>query len=79
MRHRFVALVVAGLLVLLAAPTAAAAECEFVLGFKTLKTLIDAAEGPDKVGACLENDGLPRSRVRRCSRPPGASWFGASS
>ncbi len=56
MRHRFVALVVAGLLVLLAAPTAAAAECEFVLGFKTLKTLINAAEGPDKVGACLENE-----------------------
>ncbi len=56
MKHRFVALVVAGLLVLLAAPTAAAAECEFVLGFKTLKTLINAAEGPDKVGACLENE-----------------------
>ena len=34
---------------------AAAAECQFVLGFATLKGLIDAAEGPDKVGTCLEN------------------------
>ncbi len=55
MKHRFVALIVAGLLLLPAAP-AAAAECEFVLGFATLKTLIDAAEGSDKVGACQENE-----------------------
>ena len=56
MRHRFVALVVAGLLVLSAAPAAAAAECKFVLGFATLKTLIKLSEGQDKVGACLENE-----------------------
>ena len=57
MKRRFVAPVLAGLLlVLLAAPAAASAECEFVLGFATLKTLIDAAEGPDTVGACLENE-----------------------
>ena len=56
-RHRFVALIVAGLLVLSAAPTAAAAaECEFVLGFATLKTLIKLSEGQDKVGDCLENE-----------------------
>ena len=57
MRYRFVALVVAGLLVLFAAPTtAAAAECEFVLGFATLKALINLSEGQDKVGDCLENE-----------------------
>ena len=56
MRHRFVALIVAGLLVLSAAPTAAAAECEFVLGFATLKTLINLSEGQDKVGDCLANE-----------------------
>ncbi len=57
MKRRFVAPVLAGLLlVLLAAPAAASAECEFVLGFATLKTLIDAAEGPDMAGACLENE-----------------------
>ncbi len=55
MKRRFVALIIAGLLLLPAAP-AAAAECEFVLGFATLKTLIDAAEGSDKVGACQENE-----------------------
>ena len=57
MRYRFVALVVAGLLVLFAAPTTtAAAECEFVLGFATLKALINLSEGQDKVGDCLENE-----------------------
>ena len=56
MRYRFVALIVAVLLVLSAAPTAAAAECEFVLGFATLKTLIKLSEGQDKVGDCLENE-----------------------
>ncbi len=33
-----------------------AADCEFVLGFATLKALIDEAEGPEKVGQCLENE-----------------------
>ena len=56
MRRRFVALIVAGLLVLSAAPAAAAAECEFVLGFATLKALINLSEGQDKVGDCLENE-----------------------
>ena len=56
MRHRFVALIVSGLLILSAAPTAAAAECEFVLGFATLKTLIKLSEGQDRVGDCLENE-----------------------
>ena len=37
------------------APPVAAADCQFILGFATLKTLLDAAEGPDKVGTCLEN------------------------
>ena len=41
---------------MLALPAATtAAECQFILGFATLKALIDAAEGPDKVGDCLEN------------------------
>ena len=56
MRRRLSALIVAGLLAMLAAPTAAAAECEFVLGFATLKTLIESAEGTDKVGACSVNE-----------------------
>ncbi len=55
MRHRFTSLVVAGLLALLALPAvAAAADCELTPGFATLKTLIDAAEGSDTVGACVE-------------------------
>ena len=41
---------------LLGAPAAWAADCEFVLGFATLKALIDEAEGPEKVGQCLENE-----------------------
>ena len=32
-----------------------AADCQFILGFAALKALIDGAEGPDKVGTCLEN------------------------
>ena len=36
-------------------PPVAAADCQFILGFATLKALIDSAEGPDKVGQCLEN------------------------
>ena len=42
--------------VLVPAPVhAVAADCQFVLGFATLKALIDTAEGPDTVGECLEN------------------------
>ena len=33
----------------------APADCTFILGFKTLEGLIDAAEGPTTVGECLEN------------------------
>ena len=55
MRQRLVALIAAGLLLLLAVPTAAAADCELASGFATLKALIDEAEGPDKIGICLEN------------------------
>ena len=50
------------MLVLLAAPTAAALspfpdyKCEIVLGFATLKALVDDAEGPNKVGICVENE-----------------------
>ena len=32
-----------------------AADCTFILGFKTLKGLIAAAEGPATVGECVEN------------------------
>ena len=55
MRQRLVALIAAGLLLLLAVPTAVAADCKLSSGFATLTALIDEAEGPDKVGACLEN------------------------
>ena len=55
MRQWLVALIAAGLLLLFAVPTAAAADCALDSGFATLKALIEAAEGPDKVGACLEN------------------------
>ena len=56
MRHRFMAIIVAGLLVLLALPAvAAAAECELAPGFAVLRDLIAAAEGPDKVGTCVED------------------------
>ncbi len=40
----------------LGVPSAWAADCKFVLGFATLKALIDEAEGPEKVGQCLENE-----------------------
>ena len=56
MRQWFAALIAAGLLLLFAVPAAAAADCELAAGFATLKALIEAAEGPDKVGACLENE-----------------------
>ena len=55
MKQRLLALIAAGLLLLFAVPTAAAADCALDSGFATLKALIEAAEGPDKVGACLEN------------------------
>ncbi len=59
MRNKLAALITAGLIAFLTLPAsaaaAAAAECEFILGFTTLKALIDAAEGPEKVGECLEN------------------------
>ena len=57
MRQGLAVLSVAGLLALFALLplTAAATDCQFILGFATLKALIDAAEGPDKVGECLEN------------------------
>ncbi|MAG35399.1 MAG: hypothetical protein CL878_04015 [Dehalococcoidia bacterium] len=32
------------------------AECQLVLGFKTLQGLVNAAEGSDAVGSCLENE-----------------------
>ena len=56
MKNRFAALIVAGLLVLFSAPAAAAAQCEFVLGFASIKALITLSEGEDRVGACLENE-----------------------
>lgn len=56
MKNRLVALVIAGLLVLSSAPAAAAAQCDFVLGFAAIKTLITLSEGADRVGACLENE-----------------------
>ena len=55
-KNRLVALLVAGMLVALATPAAATSDCQFVLGFATLKSLIDSAEGSDTVGACLENE-----------------------
>ena len=56
MRSKLAALITAAVLAFLALPAAATAtvECEFVLGFASLKALIDAAEGPAKVGDCLE-------------------------
>ncbi|MDE2991206.1 MAG: ABC transporter substrate-binding protein [Chloroflexota bacterium] len=58
MRNRLMALLVAGLLLSLVTPVGATDDCEFVLGFATLNTLIAAAEGPDVVGDCLENEGF---------------------
>ena len=43
------------LFVLTPASVGATAQCEFILGFAALKSAIDEAEGPEKVGACLEN------------------------
>ena len=48
-------LLVAVLFVLTPASVGATAHCEFILGFATLKAAIDEAEGPEKVGACLED------------------------
>ncbi len=49
---RFVGAVFALAILLLFPTSAAAAECQFVLGFKTLRDLI----GHDVVGECLENE-----------------------
>ena len=46
--------VVLPVLALTVLPTQAA-DCQFILGFATLKALIDEVEGPDKVGECLED------------------------
>ena len=56
MKKRLFAIVLAGLLVLGSVPSAAAAQCEFVLGFAAIKTLITLSEGEDLVGACLQNE-----------------------
>ena len=45
----------AAVIALTIVPAFAAADCQFVLGFASLKALIDTAEGPNKVGECLEN------------------------
>ena len=37
-------------------PVRATAQCEFILGFAALKAAIDQVAGPEKVGACLENE-----------------------
>ena len=58
MRNSLVALLVVGLLAVIAAPVGATDDCNFVLGFATLKALIDTGGGPDAVGACLENEGF---------------------
>ncbi len=56
MKNRLAALIVAGVLSLLTAPAAGAAQCDFVLGFADIKTLISLSEGGDRVGSCLENE-----------------------
>ena len=48
-------LLVTVLFVLTPASVGATAHCEFILGFATLKSAIDDAEGPEKVGTCLED------------------------
>ena len=55
---RWLAALVVALAVLPAAPTPAQAQtsCAFVSGFLTLRNLINAAEGRDVVGACVENE-----------------------
>lgn len=61
MRYRLPLLVISVLIgtMVIAVPVLArqpaTADCTFILGFKTLKGLIDAAEGPTTVGECLEN------------------------
>ena len=54
-RTLFAASAVIAYVLLLSPAQALAADCQFVLGFSTLKALIDEAEGPEKVGECLEN------------------------
>ena len=55
MKRWWWALLVTVLFVLTPASVGATAHCEFILGFAALKAAIDEAEGPEKVGACLEN------------------------
>ncbi len=61
LRSRFIALIVAGVLIGTLAPAlaptsvGATAHCEFILGFAALKAAIDEVYGPEKIGACLEN------------------------
>ena len=53
MKRRILALVLGACMVVFGATTVHAAEdCQFVLGFKTLRDLI----GNDIVGQCLENE-----------------------
>ena len=54
-RRMAVWIAVATLFLTALVPTAQAADCQFILGFATLKALIDDAEGADKVGECLED------------------------
>ena len=59
-------------MLLLSPAQALAADCQFVLGFSTLKALIDTAEGPDKVGECLENQHSTLPMVMHYSKLPAA-------
>ena len=52
------------LLALMGASTVAAADCQFVLGFNTLRDLI----GHDIVGECLENEHY-NEIGEACNRP----------
>ena len=57
-RSRFIALVLISTIAPALAPVSvrATAQCEFILGFAALKAAIDQVAGPEKVGACLENE-----------------------
>ncbi len=71
LKKRLAALIVTGLLVLFSAPAAAAAQCEFVLGFAAIKTLITLSEGENRVGACLENESFDPSTGEATQRTDG--------
>ena len=55
MGNRRIAIWIAAATIFLTAPPAQAADCQFILGFATLKALIDEVEGESKVGECLED------------------------